>query len=362
MLLDSRPAPPESRHLGAYEVIFALADKESGQETANLPPDRGVSSELSELRRQFERMNEYVLRMGPKSTDDISGVPRSSWGSRAHAALLSHDFTPVFVHEVMSSLSDGAPSDVHAQQVGPSSPALILREIRRRIPMKEDALSHRDISRLPKVVAFIGPPGMGKTSTLVKLAVEYGLRQRKPVQVLSLDVFRVAATEQLRCYCQVLGIGFQAIETPRHIGMALNEHKTKSLVLIDTPGIGAREGDMLQEIAEIFQVYPQIEVHLVLSALVKSADLQNAVDRFSAAKPTCLIATHVDQTISVGGVLSIAATNRLPIAFFGSGQVVPEDIVPARAQFLEGLIDKLGLGDSSTRRSSGQYAERAVAG
>jgi flagellar biosynthesis protein FlhF len=95
---------------------------------------------------------------------------------------------------------------------------------------------------------------------------------------------------------------------------------------------------------------------------VKSADLQNAVDRFSAAKPTCLIATHVDQTISVGGVLSIAATNRLPIAFFGSGQVVPEDIVPARAQFLEGLIDKLGLGDSSTRRSSGQYAERAVAG
>jgi len=361
MLLDSRPAPPESRHLGAYEVIFALAVKDSSQETVNLMPDRGVSSELSELRRQFQRMSEYVLRMGPKSTDDNSGTSRSSWGSRAHAELLSHDFTPVFVHEVMSSLYD-LPPTAHTQHVGSNSTALILREIQKRIPMKEDALSHRDISRLPKVVALIGPPGMGKTSTLVKLAVEYGLRQRKPVQVLSFDVFRVAATEQLRSYCQVLGVGFQAIESPRHVGVALNEHKTKSLVLIDTPGIGAREGDMLQEIAEVFQVYPQIEVYLVLSALVKSADLQNAVDRFRAARPTCLIATHIDQTVSVGGVLSIAATNKLPIAFFGSGQVVPEDIAPARAQFLEGLIDKLGLGDSSTQRPSGQYAERAVAG
>src|SRR6478752_970922 len=109
-------------------------------------------------------------------------------------------------------------------------------------------------------MADVGPPGSGKTTSLVKLAVAYGVAARKSVQVVSLDNLRVGAAEQLRSYAAILGVGFQALESPAGLDQALEEH-AKSLILIDTPGYCLGDLDAAADLAHVLS-RGEIDVHL----------------------------------------------------------------------------------------------------
>jgi flagellar biosynthesis protein FlhF len=181
----------------------------------------------------------------------------------------------------------------------------------------------------PRIVALVGPPGAGKTTALVKLAVNYGLAARRPIVLLSADTYRVAAADQLRSYAAILGVGCQVLETVSTLAQAIEENRSKDLILIDTAGFGFADIDISSDLAAFLATRKDIDRQLVLSSSMKSADLSRVIDSYEIFRPQRLLFTRLDETASLGLIFNEAARTRKPLSFFSTGQRIPEDLATA---------------------------------
>src|ERR1017187_3555701 len=232
MLVNSRKAAPEARDLGEYEVVFAAAagSAPAADRPAALAQPFGdrLSMEVAELKRELEGMRRTLTRSAFAPSQWLSSSPDFS---EAYAVLTSNEVAPELAREIVQSAAAGAN--------GAAFRRALAEELESRIVV--EPLLGRGESR-PRIVALVGPPGCGKTTTLVKLAVNYGLAARRPALLLSMDTYRVAAAEQLRSYAAILGVGFHVLETVTALSQAIEENRGKDLIFIDTPGFGF--GDM----------------------------------------------------------------------------------------------------------------------
>ena len=197
---------------------------------------------------------------------------------------------------------------------------------------------------------FAGPAGSGKTTTLVKLALRYGLRAHLPLQLLSLDTLRIGGWEQLASYGRIAGIPCQPIHTPAALQQAFSEFANKKLLLIDTPGFSPSDDVQSRLFASGLAPYREfIDVHLVLSAAVQARINMAAIERSAALAPAKLLFTHLDEAETPGPLLETALKARLPISFLAKGQQVPEDIDEAS---LDRVLGALASGSEGVRRAA----------
>jgi flagellar biosynthesis protein FlhF len=265
--------------------------------------------------------------------------------------LTANEVAPELAREIVQSaaaraagprrLVSGAPSG----QDGDGFPRALAEELESRVAV--EPLLGRGEAR-PRIVAFVGPPGCGKTTTLVKLAVNYGLAARRPVLLLSMDTYRVAAAEQLRSYAAILGVGFHVLETVGALAQSIEEHRGKDLIFIDTPGFGFGDMDHAAPLARFLAARGDIDTQLVLSSSTKSADLTRMVDSFQCFQPRRLLFAKLDETGSFGPILNEAARTGKPLSFFGVGQRIPEDLETASRS----RVSELALAGHSTRALS----------
>jgi flagellar biosynthesis protein FlhF len=336
MLVNSRPAPAEARHLGEYEVVFAT----------ELPPDRALpakaiegfgerlSLEIAEMKKELEGMR-CALRRSAYAHPSRQGLSLRS--ADAYAALAAAEVAPDLAREIVESAEArlGAPRLLVSQKQLRAEPGLADGAFERALAQEiESRLAVAPLlgaSDAPHIVTLVGPPGVGKTTTLVKLAVNYGLVSRRPVLLLSLDTVRVAAAEQLRSYAAILGVGFQIVETVAALAQTIEENRGKELILIDTPGLGPAGMDDSTDLARFLSTRVDIDTQLVLSASTKPADLTRMVDLFDQFHPRRLLFTRLDETGSFGPILNEAIRASRPLSFFSTGQRIPEDLEAASA-------------------------------
>ncbi len=179
-------------------------------------------------------------------------------------------------------------------------------------------------------VAFIGATGVGKTTTIAKIAVRWVLRHGpRNVALVAGDSVRIGAQEQLRALAQMLGVPVYAPDKFEELP-ALLQRLTERLVLVDTPGASSRDPQLRSRLAQL-QSVPELETAVVLAASTQTGAIEECVHHFAAARPACCVLTKLDEAASLGGLLSALIQARLPVAYTSEGQRVPEDLRPARA-------------------------------
>lgn len=328
MLVESRRAPLEARHLGEYEVVCALVPEEDparAQPSASGAQDDRLARELAEMRRQLDVMGKTITRTAWSGARWPAASPEmAEW----HARLMAAEIDGELVEQILDAAERRAAA-------GPDGlEGAVEAELRARTPVDAGAAAGKG----PGAIALAGPPGAGKTTMLVKLAVTMGLAMRRPVALVSMDDFRVAGAEQLRSFATILGTGFQALNNIGALAQALEEHQTRRLVLIDTPGYGPHDMDRAEDLAHFLSGRPDIGTHLVLTATMKSADLTHVAQRFQIFRPSSFLFTRLDEAGCFGTPYSLAVRQGLPISFLGTGQEIPDDLAPATKDRILSLL------------------------
>jgi len=189
-----------------------------------------------------------------------------------------------------------------------------------------------------RVVALVGPTGVGKTTTVAKLAANFKLAHGARVGLVTVDTYRIAAVEQLKTYAEIIDLPLAVVNDPVEMPRALDEMGAVDLVFIDTAGRSPRDEVKIRELAEfLLQARPD-EVHLVLSAVAGQRSLRAAVERFAMVQVDRLILTKLDEADSLGGVLAVLGLSNRPVSYLTTGQAVPDDIEPADPKRLARLI------------------------
>ena len=337
MLVNSRKALPEARHLGLYEVVFASAQEPAREaaapraepapprkpDEAQSPAAQTMADEMAEIRQQLARISGLVSRSLIRG-GRAPAAPNPSIDD-LDQALASQGVDDNLAADILRNLDrSGTAADV--RQAFRKEIADRLRVSAELSPWSfETAVG--PASRA--IVALVGPPGVGKTTMLAKLAVRYGISLRRSTHILSFDSHRISPNEQLRSYAAILGVGFEALETVGGLAQAIKEHSRKELILIDTPGYSAMDFELSCELTRFLSTYPHVDIHLVLSCGAKSSDISRMVDRYSIFGPAKLLFTRLDETHSYGAILNESIRTGLAVSFLGVGPRVPDDLEPA---------------------------------
>ncbi len=189
-----------------------------------------------------------------------------------------------------------------------------------------------------RVVAFVGPTGVGKTTTIAKLAANYRLRERRSVGLITVDTYRVAAVEQLRTYADIIDVPMEVVATPREMRTAVQRLSGQELILVDTAGRSPRDEVKIQELKSLLAELRADEVHLVVSSVSGGACLNQTAEQFAPVGISALLPTKLDEAGGLGGLLSLLRSSGLPLSYFTNGQSVPDDIEAADSKRLARIL------------------------
>jgi flagellar biosynthesis protein FlhF len=192
--------------------------------------------------------------------------------------------------------------------------------------------------RRPTVMAFVGPTGVGKTTTIAKLAARCTLQMKKKVTLITIDTYRIAAVEQLKTYAKIMDLPIFVCYNVEDMRRTIRESADSALILIDTAGHSQTDAEQVKDLRTYFSGKDGIDVLLVLSATTKSNDLKDITDRFSVVGASKLVFTKLDETTTYGPLLNETVRTRLPIGYFTTGQNVPDDIETATPAKLARMI------------------------
>lgn len=189
-----------------------------------------------------------------------------------------------------------------------------------------------------KTVIFVGPTGVGKTTTIAKLAAHYTLKEQRSVSLITLDTYRVAAVEQLRMYAKVIGVTLDVALTKRDALDFIRRRSRSELILIDTAGRSPMDEAGLQELRELVSLDHPLETHLVLASTTREQDLIGGATGYAGIPITRLLFTKLDETCGYGGLFVMARNSGVPLSYFSTGQNVPEDLEVATPERVADLV------------------------
>jgi len=298
------------------------------QSQPHVPPQPPVPTEIEGQLSDLQKMVEELCRQQGGHRQEL---PEELF--RLFTELLDAELGEELARELIDRVRAEAPD-------GQRSEPDVLRARVARI-VEEDLRVAGPISVAPgrvRVAALVGPTGVGKTTTIAKLAANFRLREKRRVGLITVDTYRIAAVEQLRTYADIIDLPMQVVSSPREMREAVRRFHDLDLLLIDTAGRSPKDEVKIRELRAFLSEAEADEVHLVLSSVAGHRALVHTARHFAAVGPTALILTKLDETTGLGGVLPLVRSSRLPLSYLTDGQNVPDDIQTAEPRRLARLI------------------------
>ncbi|MGH2319145.1 flagellar biosynthesis protein FlhF [Planococcus sp. SE5232] len=179
----------------------------------------------------------------------------------------------------------------------------------------------------PEVICFIGPTGVGKTTTIAKIAADYMLTKDKKVGLITADTFRIAAVEQLKTYGSILNIPVRVVETSEDLTVAIKDFHDCDIILMDTAGRNYQQTQYVDDLTRLLPEGSKVQIHLVLSLTAKYEDMKKIIENFQSIAMDELLLTKKDETSSSGAIVNLIRHYGIPIRHIANGQNVPDDIL-----------------------------------
>ncbi|NBG87585.1 flagellar biosynthesis protein FlhF [Isachenkonia alkalipeptolytica] len=204
----------------------------------------------------------------------------------------------------------------------------------------EEKVIMKNFKPQSKNVVFVGPTGVGKTTTIAKLAARYALEEGKKLGLVSADTYRIAAVEQLKTYSEILNIPIKIVYEAKEITETLEGFSDRDLVLIDTAGRSHRNEDQIKELEDLLFAMEDKDIYLVLSATSSTKDLREITKHYEFLDNYKIIFTKTDEATTYGGILNSSIENDKPVLYLTNGQSVPDDIENASVEKLIHLFTR----------------------
>jgi flagellar biosynthesis protein FlhF len=281
-----------------------------------------LAAEVSEIRRMVGS-----LLVGKGAGDDAPPGPFSEL--KRH--LLEQDVAEALAVEMIEQLA--ASTTNHDGACAEMLRARLADLVSRRIRVGRAGPPRRSAGR-SRIVSLIGPTGVGKTTTIAKLAANYKLRDHLSVGLVTIDNYRIAAVDQLRTYAEIIEVPLEAVLTPGELLKSIHRMSALDVVLIDTAGRSQNDEMRLNELKRFIEAARCDEVQLVVSAAASPRVAAATIEKFSALGPNGIIVTKLDEAATFGMVLNASAATDAAISYVTTGQDVPDDILPAEADAL----------------------------
>lgn len=323
----------------------ALADDISGRPTSG--PKKKVF--MQSVQRRIKPLNH---RRQPSNSEDDRRVRNDD----ILAGIFQHLLSQGVKRDIANELIEEIRIDSHSSQV--ASKNQIISKIAAILKQKRGALHPPLRAKIhPKVMALIGPTGVGKTTTIAKLAAHLVIEQKKTVALISFDSYRIAATAELKVYGKAIGISVKTAVSPATFKSAIADLRHHDFILVDTPGFNPENRHEIDGLKSYFEALQSIEVHLLLSAGAKETDLRSVIDQLKQIPIQYLIFTKLDESRTYGNLVNLLVDNPLPLSFLTTGRQVPDTIEHGSLEkiaqrLVGGYMHHLELSNSAARNLS----------
>jgi len=339
---DARILEPELQLSYEHRQYRHAADGEPITRSSPTAPPKvtphDMVTEVRELRKLVETLSTEI---------DVKDLPEyaGQWVTRLTECGVTKPLARRLVAEAAGRL-DSSEQDGSEDAFGEGVRAEVSGMIRTTGGIAEKG------KRGARIIALIGPTGVGKTTSIAKLASVLALNEKQRVAFVTADTYRIAATEQLRVYADLIHVPMDVVYGADDLKDAIERHLQRDYVFIDTAGSSQFNEEQMVELCDYMKTAQCDEIHLLLSATTDLHEMGEIIERFAVVSPTCVLFTKIDETTRQGILLNTLAEIPLPVSYLSTGQSVPEDIEMATADSVTGWV--LGKTEKPTDGSGRQ--------
>ncbi|MBU0518964.1 flagellar biosynthesis protein FlhF [bacterium] len=308
------------------------------------------SDEYALLTDEIKGLKDTVLQMADHIKQDrVPSLPKPL--EKMYLSLLDNGVDQTIVNTILQDIAFQLPGEAIGDR------KVLIRAMRERIGKFVKAAPLTIQGSKPWVIALVGPTGVGKTTTIAKMATHPAIFGRKKVALVSADTYRIAAVEQLKTFASIASIPMEAIYRPGDIRRAINRFSDRDVVLIDTAGRSQNHPDQIRDLAAFMEFAKPDEIALVLSISTRVEDQLDVIMKYQPIGPRKLIFTKLDETTNYGSLLNVCFHQKKPIAMLTCGQNVPDDIVvPNQLQLVRLASEKAYFTELVTQTVSKQLS------